>query len=57
MARDLGSFGFNKSEFYKVLPEGSYEFTVTEKSGSTQTLSVNVDKHAIRSNGNYISLK
>ncbi len=57
MTRDLGSFGFNKSEFYKVLPEGSYEFIVTEKSGNTQTLTVNVDKHSIRSNGNYISLK
>ncbi len=56
-AREMGSFGFNNSEFYKVLPEGTYELTVNEKNGKSQKISVSVENEVIRGNGNYISLK
>jgi hypothetical protein len=53
---DLGTFTFNNSEFYKVLPEGDYIFTVQEKNGISKTLSVSVEKGKITPNGNYIEL-
>jgi len=57
VSRSLGSFGFSRSEFYKVLPEGSFEFTVTEKNGKSQTFALDVDKTQIRSNGNFVNLR
>lgn len=57
VAKDLGSFAFKNSEFYKVLPEGEYEYTVTEKNGSPKKITVRVEENTIRSNGNYVSLK
>ena len=57
VAEDLGSFTFSGSEFYKVLPEGDYEFTVTEKNSVPKKLSVRVEEDSVRSNGNYVSLR
>jgi hypothetical protein len=56
-AKDLGSYAFKNSEFYKVLPEGEYEYTVTEKNGSPKKITVRVEQDMIRSNGNYASLR
>ena len=57
VAKDMGSYSFKNSEFYKVLPEGEYEYTVTEKNGTPKSLTVRVEENVIRSNGNYVSLK
>ena len=57
VVKDLGSYPFQGSEFYKVLPEGEYEYTVTEKNGAPKKITVRVEQDAIRSNGNYVSLR
>lgn len=54
--KKLGSFAFSKSEFYKVLPEGSYKFSLNEKSGKSKVLTVLVEKDKISSNGNFAVL-
>lgn len=52
--KDMGSYSFSGSEFYKVLPVGDYIFNVKEKgSASARSLNVRVDKNMIRANGNY----
>jgi hypothetical protein len=56
-SKDFGTFAFSGSEFYKVLPEGDYEFAVTEKAGGTKTITVRVEGDSVRSNGNYVSLR
>lgn len=53
VTRDLGTYAFSKAEFYKVLPEGNYEFTIMEKSKSSKKMSFTVDKDTIRPNGNF----
>lgn len=55
--KSMGSFAFNRSEFYKVMPEGDYTFTITEKGGAAQTVNVRVQKDLISSNGNFLSLR
>lgn len=55
--RELGSFAFKNSEFYKVLPEGEYEFVVTEKNRAPRTLKLQVDRNVVRPNGNYVLLR
>lgn len=57
VTKDLGSYAFTNSEFYKVLPEGEYEFTVTEKNAAPKKLTVRVEEDQIAANGNYVSLK
>lgn len=55
--RDLGSYAFRGSEFYKVLPEGEYQFTVKETvSQAVKTFKLRVDKNVISPNGNYVGL-
>ncbi len=55
--KSLGSFAFKGSEFYKVMPEGDYTFTVKEKNATTKRMiNVRVEKNLIRSNGNYVSV-
>ncbi|MGE3608203.1 MAG: M14 family zinc carboxypeptidase [Bacteriovoracaceae bacterium] len=54
--KDYGSFSFHGSEFYKVLPEGDYTFTIQEKNGSTSKLELSVPKSEIKANGNFITL-
>jgi hypothetical protein len=56
LTRDIGSYSFSDSEFYKVLPEGNYVFTVTGPSLKEKSVEVAVEKGLIISNGNYISL-
>lgn len=57
VARDLGSYAFKGSEFYKVLPDGEYTFLVQEKaSNKTSAYNVRVEKNLIRANGNYLQL-
>lgn len=55
LSRDLGSYSFSGSEFYKVLPEGTYTFTVKGPAG-TNSLDVRVEKGPLKGNGNYITL-
>jgi hypothetical protein len=55
MKRDLGSFSFSGEEFYKVLPEGDYVFTLTDAFQSKREIEVHVDKSMVRNNGNYVS--
>ena len=51
---EMGSYAFSGSEFYKVLPEGEYIFSVKEKgSASAKAINVRVDKNLVRTNGNY----
>lgn len=54
VAKSLGSYAFKGSEFYKVMPEGEYTFTVKEKNKSAKSLSVTVEKDLISQNGNYV---
>ncbi len=51
--KDLGSFAFNTSEFFKVMPEGEYTLNITEKNKASKVIQVSVDKDKIFSNGNY----
>jgi hypothetical protein len=51
--RGMGSYAFKGSEFYKVMPQGEYSFSVKEKNGNLKTLTVRVEKDTIRPNGNY----
>jgi hypothetical protein len=57
VAKDLGSYAFKNSEFYKVLPEGEYEYSITEKNGASKKINVRVEQDTVRSNGNYVSLR
>jgi hypothetical protein len=54
--RDLGSFAFSGSEFYKVLPEGDYAYKIRENNKRTRTIQVRVEKDKMTHNGNYIEL-
>lgn len=56
VAKSLGSFAFKGSEFYKVMPEGEYEFTITDKNKRLKKTTVRVERDTIKPNGNYISL-
>lgn len=55
--KDLGNYGFKKSEFYKVLPEGEYVFEVSDKDKGVQVLNLRVEKDQIRPNGNFSLLR
>lgn len=52
--KELGSFAFKGSEFYKVLPEGEYSFTIKERNKGARNISVRVEKDSIKPNGNYL---
>ncbi|WP_408096797.1 M14 family zinc carboxypeptidase [Peredibacter sp. HCB2-198] len=54
--RDMGNFSFKGSEFYKVMPEGDYTFTVQEKNATPKVLNLRVQRDMIRPNGNYVQL-
>lgn len=54
--RAFGNFTFTGSEFYKVMPEGEYSFTIKEKNKSEKVVSVRVEKDLISQNGNYTVL-
>lgn len=55
-SKDMGSFAFHSSEFYKVLPEGEYHFQVEVPGKESTLLEINVSKGLIAPNGNYVDL-
>jgi hypothetical protein len=55
-AKDMGTYAFKGSEFYKVMPEGDYSFLITEKNKRAKTFQVKVERNLITKNGNYIEL-
>lgn len=57
VSKALGSFAFSDSEFYKVMPEGEYSFTVTEKNKRTREVTVMIEKDKIYNNGNFLVLE
>lgn len=54
--KSLGSYAFRDSEFYKVLPDGTYEFRVKESRGRVIHFVRSVQKDKILKTGNYTSL-
>jgi len=57
VVKDLGGFTFKNSEFYKVMPEGEYVFSINEGNNSSpKVITVNVEKDIITTNGNYVLL-
>ena len=56
VAKDLGSYAFHSSEFFKVMPEGEYSYTISEKNKMVKEIRVMIDKDKIFSNGNYTLL-
>lgn len=54
--KSLGSYAFRDSEFYKVLPDGAYEFRVKESKGRVINFVRSVQKDKILKSGNYTSL-
>jgi hypothetical protein len=56
VVKDLGSYAFSGSEFYKVLPEGQYTFTV-DADEATQDVSIVSSKNQIAKDGNYTLLE
>jgi hypothetical protein len=55
--KDMGSFAFNSSEFYKVLPDGQYTYVITEKDKSVKEINVSVENNIVFDNGNYKELQ
>ncbi len=56
-SKDMGTYAFNESQFYKVLPDGDYVYTIQERSTSTkQQINVRVDRNTLHPNGNYVRL-
>lgn len=56
VVKNHGIFSYQASEFYKVLPEGNYTFSVQNQSEKT-TFDVIVDRNIQKSNGNFTILK
>lgn len=51
---DMGQFGFRSGEFYKVLPEGEYIFSIKVNGGRSRKVEMSVIKDSIqKDNGNY----
>jgi hypothetical protein len=50
---DMGSYAFSSSEFYKVLPEGQYSYTLNEKNKVAKEITVFIERDKVFSNGNY----
>jgi len=51
--KEFGNFTFTRSEFYKVLPEGEYEFIVKVKGQEEKKIALGVDRIQGKKNGNY----
>jgi hypothetical protein len=52
--KNFGTFTFKDSEFYKVLPEGEYSFTILRNNKRKKKVSLTVNSKQISSNGNYV---
>lgn len=53
VVKNLGSYAFSKSEFYKVMPAGEYSYSITEKNKATQEIRVFIERDKVKANGNY----
>ena len=51
--KNLGTYGFNRGEFYKVLEQGHYEFIVKAVNRSQESFEISVESGRVISNGNY----
>ena len=54
--KKIGIFNFKASEFYKVLPEGEYTFTILRNNKKKKKLSFKVNSNLIPTNGNYLEI-
>lgn len=52
---DHGNFGFDKGEFYKVLPLGEFTFSVETSTGKKHTIQKTISRE-VADNGGFISL-
>ena len=53
--KDHGSFAFSDSEFYKVMPEGEYTYSILEKGTNKKSVvNVSIQRDSIAANGNYV---
>lgn len=57
VVKEMGSFAFRNSEFYKVLPDGEYEFSVTDNHGHKSVVKTRVDQRSMSPNGNYVVVR
>lgn len=55
--QDLGTYPYTTNEFYKVLPEGNYIFSIKTLSNKTYTKSVVVNSDNTTNNGNFYAIK
>lgn len=53
---DRGQYGFSSGEFYKVLPEGEYEFQIQRSGSMTKEVHTIMVDSNIQPNGNYLHL-
>lgn len=57
VVKDMGSYAFSGSEFYKVMPEGEYTYTITEKRKNRRSeINVVIKSDSIASNGNFVEV-
>lgn len=56
VVRNFGTFPFKNSEFYKILPEGEYTFTVLRNNKRKKKVSVSVTSNQISLDGNYVTI-
>lgn len=52
-AKNMGTYAFSGSEFYKVMPAGEYSYTITEKNKAVKEIRVFIERDKVMSNGNY----
>jgi hypothetical protein len=55
--KSFGSYAFHSSEFYKVMPEGEYTYTISEKNKAAKEIRVFIEKDKVTANGNYAILE
>ncbi|MBT6325563.1 MAG: hypothetical protein HOJ35_06310 [Bdellovibrionales bacterium] len=54
--RNLGSFSYLKNEFYKVLPEGNYQFNITTTENKKYSKPLRVNAENSKENGNFVKI-
>ena len=52
----IGKYGFDKGEYYKVLPTGDYVFEITTQEGKKTTFRQSVTNEIAKENGRFTSL-
>ncbi|MFT6070833.1 MAG: hypothetical protein ACJAT2_000606 [Bacteriovoracaceae bacterium] len=52
----VGTYPFSDGEFYKVLPEGDYQYKIILDNGQIKTMKAKVQFKADLTNGNYLAL-